>query len=228
MTTPPPDIVETRWFWVRHAPVPDGGRIYGQRDLDCDCSDDRVFRAVARALPNDAIWVTSGLKRAMQTAAAIHAASDGLHAPAEIPAHDAFNEQHLGDWQGLERGAFRRAHGITAMDFWLTKGDERAPGGESFPDLVARVVPLIQDLGRRHAGRNIVTVTHGGTIRAALGHALGGPPDAAHAFTIDNCSITVLVHMRPADAAHPGVWRLAGVNLRPWEHARIGHKSQLA
>jgi alpha-ribazole phosphatase len=64
-------IVETRWWWVRHAPVPDGGRIYGQRDLDCDCSNEKVFRAVAARLPANAVWVTSALKRAKQTAAAI-------------------------------------------------------------------------------------------------------------------------------------------------------------
>ena len=85
MVAPAVGLVETRWWWVRHAPVPDGGRIYGQRDLDCDCSDARVFRAVAAVLPQDAVWVTSALKRAKQTAAAIHAASDGKHAPAREP-----------------------------------------------------------------------------------------------------------------------------------------------
>lgn len=209
-------IIETRWWWVRHAPVPDGGRIYGQRDLDCDCSDDRVFRAVARALPKNAVWATSALKRAKQTAAAIHAASDGAHAPDDMPGYAGFNEQHLGDWQGQERAAFRRTQGTTVMDFWMTKGDARAPGGESFPDLVARVVPRIDAIGALHSGRDIITVTHGGTIRAALGLALGGPNDIAHAFTIDNCSITVIEHLRKTKDTSAGVWRLAGVNLRPW------------
>ncbi len=216
MTAAPSSIVETRWWWVRHAPVPDGGRIYGQRDLDCDCSDARVFRAVAARLPANAVWVTSALKRAKQTAAAIHAASDGKHVPGEIPAHVALNEQHLGEWQGQERNAFRKTQGITAMDFWLTKGDAKAPGGESFPDLFNRVVPVISDLNTAHAGRDIITVTHGGTIRAALGHALGGPATIAHAFTIDNCSISVIEHLRPQDGSSSGVWRLGGVNLRPW------------
>jgi alpha-ribazole phosphatase len=211
-------IFATRWWWVRHAPVPDGGRIYGQRDLDCDCSDEKVFRAVAARLPADAVWVTSALKRAKQTAAAIHAASDGKHAPPEMTAHEALNEQHLGDWQGQERDAFRKAHNITGMDFWLTKGDARAPGegGESFPCLVARVVPAIERLNAEHSGRDIITVTHGGTIRAALGLALGGAPTIAHAFTIDNCSISVIEHLRQKDQKSGGVWRLDGVNLRPW------------
>ena len=95
----------TQWWWVRHAPVPDGGRIYGQRDLDCDCTDAGVFGALAREMPREAIWVTSQLKRTIQTAAAIRAAmklTDG-DAPRAVP---ALAEQNLGGWQGLNRQEF--------------------------------------------------------------------------------------------------------------------------
>ena len=61
----------TRWWWIRHAPVPDGGRIYGQGDLDCDCSDTLIFDVLARELPGDAVWVTSNLVRTKQTAAPV-------------------------------------------------------------------------------------------------------------------------------------------------------------
>lgn len=212
------DVVETRWWWVRHAPVPDGGRIYGQRDLDCDCSDANVFRAVAGVLPRRAVWLTSDLKRAKQTAAAIQAASEGKHTPLEMTAHVEFNEQHLGDWQGRDRLEFRRERGITPMHFWLTQGNEKAPGhgGESYPDLVDRVTPLIGALNDKFAGQQIITVTHGGTIRAAIGLALGGPHDIAHSFTIDNVSVTVLEHLRDPKSAGPGRWRVLTVNHRPW------------
>ena len=209
-------IIETRWWWVRHAPVPDEGRIYGQRDLDCDCSEETVYRAVAAVLPHDAVWLTSALKRTKQTAAAIHAASEGRHAPREMPGHDAFNEQHLGDWQGRDRHAFLKQQGFTAMRFWLTVGDQRAPGGESYPDVVNRVSPVIEALTEMHAGKNIISVAHGGTIRAAIGFALGGPHDMAHAFTIDNCSITVLEHLRDPGQVGDGVWRVGAVNNKPW------------
>ena len=54
------DFTRTRWWWIRHAPVRvDEGRIYGQRDLPCDCSDAPVFSGLAALLPQDAIWVTS-------------------------------------------------------------------------------------------------------------------------------------------------------------------------
>ncbi len=218
MKAPTSGLVETRWWWVRHAPVPDGGRIYGQRDLDCDCSDTKVFRAVAAALPADALWVTSDLKRAKQTAAAIHAQSNGKHNPVAMPAHIGFNEQHLGDWQGRDRAEFRKLRGLDHTSLWLTTGEEKAPGdgGESYPDLVRRVVPLIEGLNAEHAGKNIITVTHGGTIRAALGMAMGGPPDIAHVFTIDNVSISVIEHAYDRRDPSRGVWRITAVNHKPW------------
>ncbi len=209
-------IIETRWWHVRHAPVPDSGRIYGQRDLDCDCSNATVFRTVAAVLPQDAVWVTSDLKRAKQTAAAIQAASNGRHAPLEMPAFKAFNEQHLGDWQGMDRNEFRAQRKLTAKSFWMTTGDERAPNGESYPDLVNRVAPLISELTTAHRGRNIISVSHGGTIRSALAHALAAPLHMSHAFTIENVSITLLDHLH--DPAHPAddVWRVSHVNAMPW------------
>ena len=48
----PPGVTATRWWWVRHAPVrSDNGNIYGQIDIDCDCSDTVVFDAVGKVLP---------------------------------------------------------------------------------------------------------------------------------------------------------------------------------
>src|SRR5262245_23420968 len=47
--SPMPSV--TRWWWIRHAPVPDGGRIYGQSDLPCDCSDSETFAALAAEVP---------------------------------------------------------------------------------------------------------------------------------------------------------------------------------
>ena len=37
----------TRFWWVRHAPVAHEGRIYGQKDMPCDCTDTAVFTGLA-------------------------------------------------------------------------------------------------------------------------------------------------------------------------------------
>jgi alpha-ribazole phosphatase len=210
---------QTRWWWIRHAPVPDGGRIYGQRDLDCDCGDVALFRTLARELPRDAVWVTSSLARTKQTAAAILAAAGGRHEGiAPMPIAD-LAEQHLGEWQGLERKAFYAARKIGTHAVWFAPADERPPGGESFTDLVGRVVPAIDRLNAEHQGRNIVAVTHGGTIRAALAQALAISPQAALAFSVENCSLTRLDHL-DRDGG-PGLWRVHAVNHRPWSRPAL-------
>ena len=218
--------IVTRWWWIRHAPVPDGGRIYGQSDLACDCSDVEIFRILARELPRDAVWATSNLVRTKQTAAAILAADAvrrfaGVE-PLVVP---HFAEQHLGEWQGQERKAFYAARKVGTHTLWFAPANERPPGGESFVDLVERVVPAIERLNSEHAGRDIVAVTHGGTIRAAVAHALGLPPQAALGFSTDNCSLTRLDHLTANGGA--GLWRVVAVNHRPWSRTpaaeHMGH-----
>ncbi len=216
--SPAPTVI-TRWWWVRHAPVPDGGRIYGQRDLPCDCSDGVAFADLSATIPPDAVWVTSHLRRTIETARAIHAADPDKFAGVELRALSELAEQHLGEWQGLERRSFYADRKVGTHALWFAPAHERAPGGESFADLMERVVPTIERLNREHQGRDIVAVAHGGTIRAALGHALRLDAQAALAFATDNCSLTRLDHL--SGAGGPGLWRVVAVNRRPAISAEI-------
>src|SRR4051812_1015326 len=205
-------VTATRWWWVRHAPVRnDGGNIYGQKDMDCDCSDRVVFDAVSRILPRGALWFSSRLKRTHQTADAIWNA--GLPKPPQMVQEADFNEQHLGDWQGMNRAAFFADRPIAVGSYWFAPIDERAPNGESFMDLYHRVRRAIDRINAEQAGRDVVVVAHGGTIKAAIGIALGDQPERALAFTIDNCSVTRLDHL--ASDGHQG-WRVPMVNQQPW------------
>ena len=206
------DFVRTRWWWIRHAPVHvDEGRIYGQRDLPCDCSDTGVFSRLAARLPRRAIWLTSHLSRTRQTAQAILSAGD-FEGPQHILPDQDLAEQHLGDWQGLDRRTFLMSRKQQPDSFWYAEADERAPNGESFLDLIARVETAIARANAAHQGGDIVAVVHGGTIRAALVIALGLPPRAGFAFTIDNCSLTRLDHYQGREAAG---WRVPMVNQHP-------------
>src|SRR5262249_56463692 len=128
------------------------------------------------------------------------------------------------DWQGMERKAFYAARGVGVKTLWFALADERAPGGESFSDLVARVAPAIRRLTREHRGRDIVAVTHGGTIRAAVALALRLLPQAALSLTVENCSLARLDHLAPAGA--PELWRVVCINHRPWSpppNRGLGH-----
>jgi broad specificity phosphatase PhoE len=205
-----PNVVTTRWWWVRHAPVrEDNGCIYGQKDLGCDTSDRVVFEAVGKILPRNAVWYASNLKRTHQTAEAIWAA--GFPRPAEMPHEKAFAEQHLGEWQGMNRAAFLARQ--PAGSHWFAAIDQPAPGGESFMDLYYRVRGAIERITIAQAGKDVIVAAHGGTIKAAIGFALGGQPDKGLAFDIDNVSVTRLDHV--ASGGH-AIWRLPMVNQQPW------------
>ena len=169
----------TRFWWVRHAPVDHEGRIYGQKDMPCDCTDTAVFSGLARQLPRDAAWVTSNLRRTHETARAIVRA--GLPGPDPIPGPDApaipdLAEQDFGAWQGLTYEELRHLRGGEFHRFWHAPAHQRAPGGESFVDMMERVARAIHGMLDAHRGRDIIVVAHGGTIRSALGLALGSRP----------------------------------------------------
>jgi broad specificity phosphatase PhoE len=204
----------TRWWWVRHAlVVSHGGKCYGQTDVPCELSDSKAFAGLARRLPREAVWVTSTLRRTHMTAAAIVAA--GLPGPDPIPGADVVTEpdlmeQHFGDWQGLPYAEIAQRHG-TGVPFWRGPAHIRPPGGESFAELTCRVQAVIGRLSDRFAGRDIISVGHGGTIRAALGLALGLDPDRALAFDIDNLSLTRIEHFPEPDSG----WRVVTVNHAP-------------
>jgi alpha-ribazole phosphatase len=200
----------TRWWWVRHAPVTaDNGCVYGHIDLPCDVTDADCFAVLARRLPKSAVWVTSHLQRTKQTAAAIAAAGLAYDPAAE---ERDFAEQHFGEWQGRNRAELFAAHGAD-HGLWLAPADFRPPGGETFVEMMDRVVRGIARWNAKHPGRDIVAVAHGGTIRAALGHALGLAPARALAFETGNCALTRLDYIE--DAGKASAWRIVAVNLLP-------------
>ena len=211
-----PTFVRTRWWWIRHAPVrSDGGRIYGQSDIACDCSDTHIFEALSAELPKDALWVTSHLGRTRQTAEALWEAGY-VSSASEVPSPTVvpdLAEQNLGEWQGIDRASFFAERQPIPASYWFAPADERPPGGESFADLCRRVSAAIEQLTSAHAGRDIIAVAHGGTIRGAIAHALGLSPQAALAFAVENCSLTRLDHFQGNGG---NGWRVGVVNRHGW------------
>ena len=194
----------TRWWWIRHAPAlnPEN-RLYGQMDIAADLSDERSFAALARVLPDEAVWVASSLSRAHDTARKL--AELAGFAP-KIVRETALREQAFGKWEGKTRTAIESDEQDA---FWADPVHNRMPSGESFVELVDRVCPAVDRLNAEHQGADIVAVGHAGTIRAALCHALGADPAAGLAVQIDPLSLTRI------DAIHGErmvQWRVATVN----------------
>ncbi|MCC7017712.1 MAG: histidine phosphatase family protein [Rhodospirillales bacterium] len=209
---------DVRWWWVRHAPVINhGGKLYGQRDVPCDVSDARAFASLAAALPEGAVWVTSHLMRARDTAAAVADAglAPGGAVPAPIIEHD-FAEQNFGDWAGLSWEEIAARDPAFPERFWSDPVGLAPPGGESFAAVVARVAATIARLSAAYRG-DIVAVAHGGVIRAAIATALALDPARAMAVRIDNLSLTRLDLVAGGTLrGKGGAWRVVGVNRPPY------------
>ena len=203
----------TRWWFVRHAPVIGvNGRVYGQDDLEADCADEAQFRHLAGMLPHDAVWLVSHLKRTHQTASAILAARVMETVPAPIITSE-LAEQHFGDWQGLTYAELEAKRGGAYHRFWHSPATERPPGGESFEDVVARVGSAMARITAEHAGRDVVAVVHGGTVRAALAVALGIDAERVLGFAVDTSSVTRMDHLN--SATEGAAWRIVAVNQHP-------------
>ena len=205
-------MAEPTGFWlIRHAIVAENARaiLYGTLDVElCPASlleQVPMYRALAHRLPRPAVWVTTPLARTRRTAEAIFAAG---YPSAELRVEPELVEQHLGEWQGLAHAELPARLSLKPHAFWPLAGQERPPGGESIQDVIERAGPALERLAERYAGRDVVVVSHGGTIRAAVAHALGIGPDAALHLAVQNLSLTRLE--RHADA-----WRVVCVNELP-------------
>ena len=88
--------------------------------------------------------------------------------------------------------------------FWWVRHAPVAHGGRIYGQI---------DLSCDCSGRDIIAVAHGGTIRAALALALDLDPEAALAFTIENCSITRIDRIDGPGMGHG--WRVVRVNQPP-------------
>ncbi len=195
---------QTRWWLVRHAPVPcPHGRIHGQLDVACDTSDIEDFRQLARRIPANPVLIESGLIRCRQTAGALEA--EGLLLPPPLVEPDLM-EQNFGRWQGKSWMELEVAKDPDLPVFWRDPVTQIPPQGESFAQMCGRVALAMNRLTTHHAGRDILAVVHAGTIRAALALALKLDPAQALRFAIAPLSLTRL------DAVQDG-WRVEGVNI---------------
>ncbi|MBK1663984.1 phosphoglycerate mutase [Rhodospirillum rubrum] len=180
----------TRWWWIRHAPVPDPeGRILGQLDTACDTSDRDVFDVLASRLPGGAVLIVTPLLRTRQTADALELAGARLLPPEEEP---AFLEQDFGHWQGRTWGALMTLDPAdqAVEAFWRSPGTTAPPAGESFAMVMDRVGRAVEAWSARLGVRDVVAIAHAGTIRAAVAQALGLSPDTALRLVIDPQSLT--------------------------------------
>ena len=201
-------VTETGIWLIRHAIVAENerARLYGVKDVML-CPESLVaqvpmYQALAARLPRPARWMCTPLSRTRRTAEALFAAG---YPAQELEVQPGLIEQDLGEWQGLAHAELPPKLAGPAHPFWPVAGTERPPGGESFAEVIARVGPTMEALAQSHPGEQLVVVSHGGAIRAAVAHALRIDADQALHLSVQNLSLTRLERS-------PAGWRVVCVN----------------
>lgn len=200
--------MQTNFWLIRHALVAEADRamLYGIKDVAL-CEETLVaqavqYRALAERLPHPAVWACTPLSRTRRTANAIFAAG---YPAQDLRVEAGMIEQNLGEYQGLRHAELPALLGAPAHPFWPLAADERPPAGESVTEMLARVGDTMERLAAAHAGRDVVVLTHGGAIRAAVAHALAVDGYRALQFSVQNVSLTRLERLRDG-------WRVVSVN----------------
>ena len=134
-----------------------------------------------------AVVYTSPLIRARQTAAAI-AAPHGL----DLRTVETLHEIAVGEWEGRTWPQIM-ADDAARYAFWAgDPGEARYPGGESYADVAARVLPTLEQIAAAHAEEVAVVVAHRAVNRSVAGRLLGLDPRRWKDVPQDNTAINVL------------------------------------
>ncbi|WP_165498250.1 histidine phosphatase family protein [Siculibacillus lacustris] len=159
---------------IRHGLIVEDGapQFLGRTDLPMTEEGEAQVREIATVLadypPLDAIFC-SDLRRSKRTAELL---TTGRRTP--IFVSQRLREIDMGEWEGLPR----RDVEVFRPDEYAARGRDlahyRVPGGESFSDLAARVLPLWQTIVSG-ADTRVAIAGHAGVNRVILAHVLGMP-----------------------------------------------------
>lgn len=189
---------KTLW-WVRHAPT-HAKTMIGWTDLPADLSDTATLARLNDYLPSAAPVVASDLTRARTTADAL---SDGRP---RLPDRPGLRELNFGHWEGRSFAEIEAEDPAHIFAYWDQPGSLRAPGGESWHDLTARIHDEVTALLTR-PDPDLIVVAHMGVIMTQVERAKGISTKDVFAQKIDNLSVTRLTF---ADA-----WAADTVNHKP-------------
>ena len=165
-------------------------RFSGQMDLPLDEVGYRQAASVARHILNnysvDAVYA-SDLCRAYDTVKPI---ADALNLP--VHACPEFREVDVGLWQGMLIEDVSRQYPDNFALYRRKPGVVRFDGGESYSDMLSRVMPAIEKIAKKNDGKTVVIGTHGGVIRVLRAAWTNVPLERIEQIPhVPNASITV-------------------------------------
>jgi glucosyl-3-phosphoglycerate phosphatase len=159
-------------------------KLQGQQDLPLSAKGRIQAQQLAPVVHSYApdFVIASDLQRARETAELIGYPAQRLE--------PMWREAFLGEWEGALIPDLRSSNG-EAYNAWRD-GSFNPPNAESFQSFCERIRTAIDDAKAR--GRNVLVVTHGGAVRAAMTVLFGMTPNRI--VPVSPASLTVM-DLRP-------------------------------
>ena len=193
-------IKPVKLYLIRHAPVKQVKGYFPEHNPDAIIKNNQL-KMLATLIPNNCVWYVSPLKRAIQTAEALSKFVNY----SEMVRENKLIEQNFGDWSGKKISDVWEVlkECKTKHNFSFISPDFSPPNGESFKEQSKRVGIWLKKLNVLE-GKSIVIISHAGTIRSILSHALKIKNDYAIGIEIRHQSLNILEMINKNDNRHKG------------------------
>ena len=166
------------------------GRYQGQADAplsELGISQAEALAARLKRETFDAIFA-SPLQRAAQTAEAIAR----YHPDVPFQHEPAIMEIHHGDWQGLYIQDIVARYADELREWRRHPTRSQFPNGESFSNILKRVIDFKDHLLNDYADRTVLISTHDVVVKIFVADALGMNMDRINGIWVTNASISVI------------------------------------
>lgn len=182
----------TRLYLVRHG-QPRGHeekRMYGHQDTELGDEGIAHLHRLGIRLKDEAITAiySSDLKRSYEGARIL---AQYLRLTPQTPLRD-LRERSFGAFEGLTWQEIEERFPGKIKEMMSDWIGYCAPGAESIKDLERRVVPTLKELLKKHKGKRIALVGHGGVNRVILLNALGMSLNRLFSFEQDYGCLNII------------------------------------
>lgn len=184
--------MDTKLFLIRHGQTDwnSSRKLQGHRDLPLNDIGTKQALKVAASLAGKVVDViySSDLQRAYTTALKIA----DYHQAVEIKTLPGLREIDFGRWEGLTYKDIEEQFPGQYIQWCKNPVQVTPPNGESVIDFQNRVVSQFKEINNSSNGKNVVIVTHGGTIRMFLTYILKMPVNLYWKLEVDHCNISII------------------------------------